>query len=121
MAVFALLVVSFWIGTLLDVVRRADWQVRTLRRSAWIPIVAAIPVIGAVLWLALGRPWGPIPLPEQRVHPAVHFALERERAAARDAEAEFRRRCSERAAEQREAARMQQLYLSIREPEGDSV
>lgn len=122
MAVFALLALSLSIGTLIDVVRRADWQVKTLRRRAWILMVAALPVVGPILWLTVGRPWHPMPLPAQRMHPAMYFALERERAAAElavEAEADFRRRCRERVAEQRAATRIEQLHLGVPDPEVD--
>lgn len=107
-AALALIAASLWIHPIVDVATRAPWQVRALPRAGWLAVVVLLPLIGAVLWLAFGRPRGPVPLPDQRMHPSMYFALERERAAAqamRDEEDEFRRRCVERATEQRRAAR----------------
>ncbi|MGW0041261.1 PLD nuclease N-terminal domain-containing protein [Rhodococcus sp. NPDC003348] len=113
-AASVLIAALVWIHPIVDVVTHAPWQVRALPRTAWLLLVTLLPVFGPALWLLLGRPRGPVPLPDQRMHPAVYFARERERAAAQaivDEEEEFRRRCVERATEQREAA-----HQDAREP-----
>lgn len=113
--------VGFWMWTLVDVIRRADWQVRVGRRPIWIAVVTLLPVIGAVAWLAVGRPRGPIPLPAQRMHPSMYFTNDDWPASAvaqaADAErTEFLRRFHERVAQQRSLARGQDLRQDAREP-----
>lgn len=116
--VAALIVGGLWIYTITDVVMRADWQVRTLRRSTWIAVVLLTPPVGSVLWLLRGRPRGPVPLPEQRMHPSMFFVPEHR--PADGGEAEFLRRFHERVAEQREAARLGEQRESCT-PEDDAA
>ncbi|MFD4291885.1 PLD nuclease N-terminal domain-containing protein [Rhodococcus sp. NPDC058505] len=103
-----------WVWPVVDVHTRAPWQVRVLPRTAWLAVTLLLPGIGGALWLLVGRPRRPMPLPEQHVHPAVHFARERERAreqALLDEEDEFRRRFRERVADQRQAGHAHRLEL----------
>ncbi|MFF0817481.1 PLD nuclease N-terminal domain-containing protein [Rhodococcus sp. NPDC003318] len=103
-----LIVGGLWICTVVDVVRRADWQVRGPRRGTWIAVVVLVPPIGSVLWLLFGRPRGAVPLPDQRMHPSMLVAPDdgpQGRASAEESEAEFMRRFHERVAQQREDAR----------------
>ncbi|WP_243233272.1 PLDc N-terminal domain-containing protein [Microbacterium sp. CIAB417] len=53
--VFSLLVIALMIGALIDIITRDDSQVRHLPKLVWIIIVILLPLIGSVLWFALGR------------------------------------------------------------------
>lgn len=52
---FSLFVLALTIGALVDIIRRDDAQVRFLPKLAWIIIVILLPLIGSLLWFALGR------------------------------------------------------------------
>lgn len=53
--VFYLLVIALMIGALVDIITRDDSQVRFLPKMAWIVIVILLPLIGSILWFAIGR------------------------------------------------------------------
>lgn len=50
-------IVSFLltIGALVDVILRQDGQVKHLPKIAWVLLIVFLPLIGSVLWFALGR------------------------------------------------------------------
>ncbi len=50
-AVFFLLL----LGALIDIITRQDGQVQHLPKLVWIMIVILLPVIGSILWFAVGR------------------------------------------------------------------
>lgn len=52
---FSLLVIALMVGALVDIIRREDSQVRFLPKMAWIIIVILLPLIGSLLWFAIGR------------------------------------------------------------------
>ncbi|WP_091226049.1 PLD nuclease N-terminal domain-containing protein [Microbacterium sp. 3J1] len=52
---FSLLVIALMIGAMVDIIRREDSQVRFLPKLAWIIIVVLLPLIGSLLWFAIGR------------------------------------------------------------------
>lgn len=52
---FSLLVIALMVGALVDIIRRDDAQVRFLPKMAWIIIVILLPLIGSLLWFAIGR------------------------------------------------------------------
>lgn len=56
--VLSLLVVALMIGALIDIITRDDSQVKYLPKMVWIIIVILIPLIGSLLWFALGREYG---------------------------------------------------------------
>ncbi|HWG13032.1 MAG TPA: PLD nuclease N-terminal domain-containing protein [Streptosporangiaceae bacterium] len=58
-AVFALFIAGFWVYCVADVALTPRYECRRLPKAAWLVVVAAIPVIGAVVWLAAGRPGQP--------------------------------------------------------------
>jgi hypothetical protein len=58
-ALFALFIAGFWVYCVADVALTPRYECRRLPKAAWIVVVAAIPVIGAVVWLAAGRPGQP--------------------------------------------------------------
>jgi hypothetical protein len=50
--VFALLAFA-----LVDIITRDDWQVKHLPKFGWAVVVIMIPLLGSVLWFAIGREW----------------------------------------------------------------
>lgn len=101
---------ALWIFALADLITRDESDCRHLPKLLWLLLVLFVPFAGSVLWLAVGRP--------RRVGSARGTSLERSapafpeydrpgRFAAPDAEsdAEFLRKCRERAEEQRRKAR----------------
>lgn len=91
---FSLLVIALMVGALVDIIRREDSQVRFLPKMAWIIIVILLPLIGSLLWFAIGREYSeaglriprmrpaarpPMPQPEQRpMHPADNRSTEQQ-------------------------------------------
>ncbi|WP_119695883.1 PLD nuclease N-terminal domain-containing protein [Microbacterium halotolerans] len=45
----------FFVITLVDVIRRPEPQVKFLPKIAWVFVVILIPLLGSVLWWAVGR------------------------------------------------------------------
>lgn len=43
---------------LVDIIRADRWSIRHLDKSMWIIIVILLPLIGSVLWFAIGREYG---------------------------------------------------------------
>lgn len=43
------------VGALIDIIRAESWAIRHLDKSIWIIIVILLPLIGSVLWFAIGR------------------------------------------------------------------
>nr|WP_314844009.1 PLDc N-terminal domain-containing protein [uncultured Microbacterium sp.] len=52
---FSLLVIALMVGALVDIIRRDDSQVKFLPKMAWIIIVILLPLIGSLIWFAIGR------------------------------------------------------------------
>lgn len=52
---FSLLVIALMVGAMVDIIRREDSQVRFLPKLAWLLIVILLPLIGSLLWFAIGR------------------------------------------------------------------
>lgn len=52
---FSILVIALMVGALVDIIKRDDSQVRFLPKMAWIIIVILLPLIGSLLWFAIGR------------------------------------------------------------------
>lgn len=55
---FSMLVVALMIGALIDIITRDDSQVKYLPKMVWIIIVILLPLIGSILWFAIGREYG---------------------------------------------------------------
>ncbi|QKT06906.1 PLDc_N domain-containing protein [Gordonia sp. X0973] len=53
MGLFLLLVMAI---TLIDVIRTDDALIRGLPKIAWVLLVVFIPLVGAIAWIAVGRP-----------------------------------------------------------------
>lgn len=65
---FSMLVIALMIGALIDIITRDDAQVKHLPKMVWIIIVILLPLIGSLLWFAIGREYGDggIPIPSMR-------------------------------------------------------
>lgn len=55
------LVVVLTVFALVDCAMTPRTATRGLRKAWWLPVVLLVPVVGPVLWLALGRPRGQRP------------------------------------------------------------
>lgn len=101
-------VFGLWIFCLVDVIVTDDSLCRYLPKFGWLLLVLLLPLIGSVLWLAVGRPrvqsrgysTRTSRYPEYD-RPGRHVATNP------DDDAEFLRRCRERAEEQRRRAKEQ--------------
>ena len=51
-----LALLGLWIYCVLDVIRTDDSLVRHMPKLVWLALVVLAPAIGAIAWLALGRP-----------------------------------------------------------------
>ncbi|MDV6283774.1 PLDc N-terminal domain-containing protein [Rhodococcus jostii] len=85
MLYIALFAFVLWVLCFADAITTDDDQFRNLSKEGWLVIVLLLPLVGSVLWLLAGRPQkdqgGQLPTDPE--------------------EAEFVRRCRERAEEQR--------------------
>lgn len=103
---FGLLVLCLWIFCLIDVITTDEWRMRNLSKTSWVLIVLLLPTVGSIIWLLAGRPQHAVsrPRPQNSAFPEYdrpgrHVPVDPE------ADAEFLRRCRERAEEQRRVAR----------------
>ena len=55
---FSLLVIALMIGALIDIITRDSSLVKHLPKFVWIIIVILLPLIGGILWFAIGREYG---------------------------------------------------------------
>jgi hypothetical protein len=69
-ALFALFIAGFWVYCVVDVVLTPRDECRRLPKAAWAVVVAGLPVIGSVVWLAAGRPAQPAVAPPTVPPPA---------------------------------------------------
>jgi hypothetical protein len=67
---FSILVIVLMVGALVDIIKREDSQVRFLPKMAWIVIVILLPLIGGLLWFAIGREYSEAGLRIPRMRPA---------------------------------------------------
>jgi phospholipase D-like protein len=107
---FGLFTLGLWLFCLIDVITTGDGDTRNLPRMGWLLIVLFFPLVGSIVWLVAGRPIGAVarrPGAHERDMPAYPEYDRPGRFAATDsdADAEFLRRCRERAEEQRRKAR----------------
>ena len=59
MVVLPLILLTVFVAALVDIILRRDDQVRYLPKLAWVFIVILLPLIGSVLWFAVGRDYQP--------------------------------------------------------------
>ncbi|HEV2782453.1 MAG TPA: PLD nuclease N-terminal domain-containing protein [Actinophytocola sp.] len=103
-----LLVLALWIFCIIDVITSSEWEVRNLPKMGWLLIVLLLPTVGSIVWLVAGRPqtgrgWAS---PQRSTPPYPEYDRPGRHVAANpEDDAEFLRRCRERAEQQRRAAR----------------
>ncbi|WP_433272330.1 PLD nuclease N-terminal domain-containing protein [Actinosynnema sp. CS-041913] len=106
---FGVLTLGLWLFCLIDVITTDDGDARHLPKVGWLLIVLFFPLVGSIAWLLAGRPVRPVggQRAYERDMPAFPEYDRPGRMAATDLEsdAEFLRRCRERAEEQRRKAR----------------
>ena len=44
-------------AALIDVITRENWQVQHLPKLTWVFIIILLPLIGSIVWFAVGRDW----------------------------------------------------------------
>lgn len=57
MPFLALLTLAIMVTALIDAITRREDQVKHLPKFAWILLIVIIPLVGSVLWFAIGREW----------------------------------------------------------------
>ncbi len=45
---------------LIDILTKGDDQVRGLPKFAWVLLVVLVPVVGSIVWFAVGHDWAPV-------------------------------------------------------------
>jgi hypothetical protein len=110
------------VAALVDIITTDDHRVRGLPKWGWVILVILLPLIGALLWLGIGRPTADDP-PRQSRGAATDFpeydAPGRYVPADPDADREFLQQLRERAEAQREAAREQERRRASEEKSDD--
>ena len=54
-AVLPVIILVLVIGALADIITRQEWQVKHLPKLVWVMLVVFLPVVGSILWFAVGR------------------------------------------------------------------
>lgn len=57
-AVISFVTVGLMVAALVDIIPRDSLLVRHLPKLTWVFLVLLLPVIGSILWFALGHDWG---------------------------------------------------------------
>ena len=96
--VLAVAVLAIYVYGLVDVIRTDGRLTRGISKPAWIVVVVVLPVVGAVLWLLIGRPRGSRPGPQDYSRPTSP-----------DDDPDFLRNLETRRRNQAEAARLKKL------------
>ncbi|MDQ0632672.1 hypothetical protein QFZ40_000581 [Arthrobacter pascens] len=94
----AVAVLAIFVYGLVDVIRTDGRQTRGISKPAWIIVMIILPVLGAILWLLIGRPRGTEPVRQSYSHPT-----------APDDDPDFLRNLELRRRNQAEAARLKKL------------
>jgi hypothetical protein len=58
--VISALIFCLVLGALIDIIIRDESQVKHLPKVMWIILVILLPVIGSIIWFAVGREYAPI-------------------------------------------------------------
>ncbi|ETA06083.1 membrane protein [Gordonia alkanivorans CGMCC 6845] len=108
---------------LIDIIKTDDAAVRGLPKFAWVILVVMLPLVGALVWLAVGRPAADERPRRQHSGAASEFPEYDHpgRYVPRDPEAdrEFLQQLRDRAEQQRQTAREQQQRAADRTDDGD--
>jgi hypothetical protein len=96
---------ALWVFCLVDAIGSPADRIRNLPKAAWVVIILLFPLVGSVLWLAVGRPDHGVARRSPHERPPFPEYDRPGRAAAVDPEkdAEFLRQVRERAEAQRKA------------------
>ena len=54
-AVLPVIILVLVIGALADIITRQEWQVKHLPKLVWVMLVVFLPLVGSILWFAVGR------------------------------------------------------------------
>ncbi len=74
MFVFSLIAFALFVVALLDVILRREDQIKHLPKITWVFIVILLPLIGAILWFAIGREYESSPRPRRAARTASSSA-----------------------------------------------
>ncbi|MEO6943733.1 MAG: PLDc N-terminal domain-containing protein [Lacisediminihabitans sp.] len=91
----SLLILVLFVGALVDIIMRDQSLVRHLPKLVWILLVILLPVVGSILWFALGREYsrpidrGGFGDPRRRTHEPVQQPQVAGTFGVRDTEAEL--------------------------------
>lgn len=96
--VLAVAVLVIFVYGLVDVIRTDGRLTRGISKPAWIVVMIVLPVLGAILWLLIGRPRDSAPVRRAQSHPI-----------APDDDPDFLRNLERRRRNQTEAARLKKL------------
>lgn len=59
--IISVLFLLLTVGVLIDVIRADDSSIRSLNKIFWIAIVLFFPLVGSILWFAVGRDYSAVP------------------------------------------------------------
>jgi hypothetical protein len=96
--VLAVAVLAIFVYGLVDVIRTDGRQTRGISKPSWIIVMIVLPVVGAILWLLIGRPRGTPAVRQNYSHPTSP-----------DDDPDFLRNLELRRRNQAEAARLKKL------------
>ncbi|MGN7798082.1 PLD nuclease N-terminal domain-containing protein [Leifsonia sp. 22587] len=65
MVLLPLIVFALFVFALVDIILRRDDQVKHLPKLAWVFIVILLPLVGGILWFAVGREYESAPAPRR--------------------------------------------------------
>ena len=102
--VLAVAVLVIFVYGLVDVIRTDGRLTRGISKPAWIVVMIVLPVLGAILWLLIGRPRDSAPVRQARSHPT-----------APDDDPDFLRNLEMRRRNQAEATRLKKLKDDLEE------
>ncbi|RDI53922.1 PLDc N-terminal domain-containing protein [Nocardia mexicana] len=107
-AVVGAITLVLWVYCLVDVIMAPEGEIRQLPKGLWLVVVLVLPTIGALLWLALGRPVRTTLRPGSGAYPEYDRPG---RYVPEDpaADEEFLRGLRERAEQQRREAKRQEI------------
>ena len=109
-----LILFCLWVFCIVDVIVTDEYSCRNLPKIAWLFLVILVPDIGSIIWLVAGRPHSVAHAGEPASRPRSTQFPEYDRpgrhiAVNPEDDAEFLRKCRERAEEQRRRAREKRL------------
>ncbi len=52
---FSLLILVAMVFAIVDIILRENWQVKHMPKAIWLILVIMLPLLGTILWFALGR------------------------------------------------------------------